>query len=317
MVISPVLLCAHSRPVETKAVIRELRAVRAPKVYLFVDGPAPGAETANLQVRELVSEFDWDCQVITRLNDVNLGVREAIPAAISWFFEEEEEGIILEDDCVPSSTFFPFASYLLDKFRDHDSIWAINGSNLHSSEAYLTSVMTSRYLNVWGWATWRNRWREYSLTPPYLTSPRRAVALLGRNFKSRLFPLWLFFLLSYEMARTTWDYQAALLMAEKKMFSLVPSTNLISNVGYDGSHDMGSSPWLGLSVFVGERVPFDELRLISGEVYDESVLSDWMGLRPPPAGKLFGFGWALRGALGTWIRAGRERRIQRRWIGAS
>ena len=161
----PVLFLIFNRPDTTALVMEAIRAARPARLYVAADGPRPGcpgdAERCA-EARRVVTAVDWPCQVKTLFRETNLGCRKAVSSAIDWLFACEEEGIILEDDCVPTSDFFSFCGELLERFRDDKQIMAICGSCYAEAEPnYRASYYFSYYADPWGWATWRRAWRLY------------------------------------------------------------------------------------------------------------------------------------------------------------
>src|SRR5262245_56278428 len=129
----PVLFLVFNRPDTTARVMEAIRAARPERLYVAADGPrennAGEAEERCAEVRQLATRVNWPCEVRTLFREHNLGCRKAVSSAITWFFEQEPEGIILEDDCLPSQSFFPFCAELLARFRDDERIMFITGCN--------------------------------------------------------------------------------------------------------------------------------------------------------------------------------------------
>lgn len=169
---TPVLFTVFNRPACTRRVFEAIRRA-APAVF---SSPATvpvrnGPEEAPLvsQVRGIVAEVDWKCEVATLFREENLGCRNAMSSAISWFFSEVEEGIILEDDCLPDPSFFRYCGELLERYRDDERVMNISGVNSLLRGAELgDSYYFSRYPHIWGWASWRRAWRNYSPDMPGL-----------------------------------------------------------------------------------------------------------------------------------------------------
>ncbi|SVD11842.1 uncharacterized protein METZ01_LOCUS364696, partial [marine metagenome] len=162
---TPVLFLIFNRPDTTKQVFSAIQKARPPRLYVAGDGPRP--EQSNEDeiceiARSIATNVDWDCEVKTLFRDQNLGCQLAVSQAISWFFENEPEGIILEDDCLPSQSFFLFCQELLELFRNDENVGAICG--FYSNELDYkpsASYFFSRYLRVWGWAGWRRTFEGY------------------------------------------------------------------------------------------------------------------------------------------------------------
>jgi len=163
----PVLVLGHSRPDTTARVIESLRAVRPERIYLAVDGPRPLVEGEAAKVRSvqevMLGGIDWPCEVETLFREENLGIKEGVADAITWFFDQEDEGIILEDDCVPNGSFFAYCRAMLDMYRDEPQVMHIGGYCYPDGVDPPSSYFFSRYPLVWGWAGWADRWRDFTL----------------------------------------------------------------------------------------------------------------------------------------------------------
>lgn len=129
---APILFLVFNRPGPTRQVFQAIRACKPAQFYLAADGPRPekaGEWRLCSEVRSIVEEVDWECEVQTLFREENLGCGAAVKGAISWFFEHEERGTILEDDCLPDPTFFPFAAEMLERFRDEPKVGSVSGDN--------------------------------------------------------------------------------------------------------------------------------------------------------------------------------------------
>ena len=133
----PVLFLIFNRPDTTQQVFDEIRKARPEQLYVAADGPRKD-QSADYELckktRDIIQQVDWDCKVFTCFRDENLGCKRSVSSAIDWFFSHVEEGIILEDDCVPDQSFFPFCQELLEKYRDDTRIMMISGNNFQFGE---------------------------------------------------------------------------------------------------------------------------------------------------------------------------------------
>jgi len=235
-----VLFLVFNRPDTTKQVFEAIRQAKPPRLYVAADGPRddkPGEQEKCEQVRRIATQVDWDCEVKTLFRDKNLGCRIGVSTAIDWFFENEEEGIILEDDCLPSQSFFWFCEELLERYRNDMRVWHIAGNNFHNSwirdKDY--SYYFSYYGSIWGWATWLRAWNYYSCnmngyneikTKEYLND------LFGNKKESE------FRIANFDAIKNgldTWDFQWAYTKFINSALSIVPNVNLIKNIGFN--HD--------------------------------------------------------------------------------
>src|SRR5262249_5349428 len=185
-------------------------------------------------VRRIATRVDWPCQVRTLFRECNLGCRQAVSSAITWFFEQEPEGIILEDDCVPSQSFFPYCAELLARYRDDERIMFITGCNFQQNmNGYPYSYYFSKYHHVWGCATWRRAWRFYDDTmkfyPEYVDHNFFKSLSCSRGF----FNYWKgAFDAVYHRTLDTWDYVWLFSCWANSGLTCTPRVNLVSNIGF-------------------------------------------------------------------------------------
>lgn len=236
----PILLVVFNRSESVSKVLSAIRVARPARIYIASDGPRPDVEADKERVartREVVdSGIDWPCRVEKLFHPENLGCGCAVSKAITWFFDQEPEGIILEDDCVPDPSFFPFCSQLLERYRETASIWSVSGDNFHRGRIqYEASYCVSKYFHCWGWASWRRAWDHY---PKDFRSYYRDVDLRTLRQLSdgnRLFhPYWrMVASLCADSVYDTWDYAFLLKSFVEKALHLHPSVNLVRNIGFD------------------------------------------------------------------------------------
>lgn len=238
---TPVLLLIFNRPETTRRVFERVRKVRPSRLYIAADGPRPnvGEEFDRcMAARAAATAVDWPCDVHTLFRDANLGCRVAVNSGLDWFFQEEEEGIILEDDCLPSDSFFWFCQDLLSRYRAQERVMLISGTNYVSDIfSAKNSYCFSRYFAIWGWASWRRVWKLYD--PDLRDWPRRRAEQSLRSFYDQGFMrrhLRKTFDMAYERKVDTWDIQFFYSCLFNNGLAAVPTVNLISNIGSVGTH---------------------------------------------------------------------------------
>ena len=232
---APILLIGFNRPDFMAAQIAAVREARPLKLYVAVDGPRPDrpdeAEKCRA-VRECVKLVDWPCEVKTLFHDENLGCKYAPARAIDWFFENEESGIILEDDTQPSPCFFRFASEMLSHYRNDERVGMISGFNFFGLQSDVAaSYHFSRIAMMsGGWATWRRVWRFYDIEMrEYLP---RLDEIMSRTPMTNYFRRTFKTEAQRALVRSdAWDYQFTLMMFAKGMLGVVPRVQLIANNG--------------------------------------------------------------------------------------
>ncbi len=235
---NPVAFIIFNRPQSTLCVFEEIRKVRPPSILLVADGPRAGhAGDADLcaEARAVVERVDWDCEVKKNYSDVNLGCRRRVSTGLNWVFNEVEEAIILEDDCLPHLTFFQFCEELLQKYRDDDRIGHIGGVNFQfGRKRGPYSYYFSRYDHIWGWASWRRAWKGYDPNLELWPKAKEEKWLQGFLGDSSLVGYWTnIFEKVYRHRIDTWDYQWLFHCWTKNRLAIIPNTNLISNIGVD------------------------------------------------------------------------------------
>ena len=242
---SPVLFLIFNRPETTQQVFSAIRKAKPPRLYVAADGPRsdyPNEDEKCEHSRKIATNVDWDCEVKTLFRDQNLGCRLAVSQAIYWFFEQEPEGIILEDDCLPSQSFFWFCQEMLEYFRNDKAVGVICG--FYSNELEYkpsASFFFSRYLRVWGWAGWRRSNEGYDSNINLLIEKQN-------TWKKDIFSRTDIFLKRYwqDMFEEvgsgkidTWDIQLQYLLWQKKQQVIVSSKNLVQNIGWaQGAHPL-------------------------------------------------------------------------------
>lgn len=163
----PVLFLIFNRPDTTRKVFAEIRRAKPARLYIAADGPRKERTTDIAlceQTRDIINEIDWPCQSYTLYRKENLGCKLAVSSAINWFFEREESGIILEDDCLPHPTFFKFCEIMLERYKDDTRVMHIGGSNFQEGMIRGDGdYYYSKWTPVWGWASWRRAWKNYDV----------------------------------------------------------------------------------------------------------------------------------------------------------
>ena len=289
----PILLVVFNRPDHTRQVLERLRQVRPDTLYIAIDGPRTNHKTDVINVlacKELVGEIDWPCAIHTLFRDENLGCRRAVSSAIDWFFQHVEQGIILEDDCLPDHTFFEFCRILLKKYEDETTIMHIGGTNLYGGLTWgVDSYFFSKIPHVWGWATWRRAWALYDVTMRDYPAFKDAAEIekIVTYPPSRSY--WKFsFRNTYSGIIDTWDYQWAFAIWKNQGLSIIPNQNLITNIGFGATatHTVDDSEYANLPSIPIDINNMSHPRLIAlnAEALDYAfarfyLLPSWWGVK--------------------------------------
>ncbi len=233
--------------------IDAIRPVAPTRLFVACDGPNPTrpGEAENVAAtRDLVEqEIDWPCQIERLYSDVNLGCRLGVSSAITWFFDHVEEGIILEDDCVPHHDFFSYCQTLLERYRFDTRVWCISGNNFQDGNWRGDgSYYFSRYNHCWGWASWRRCWKHYDADIKEWPKLKRSSLLktifqvhAERSYWSKIWDS-----IYFDSIPDTWDYQWSFICFVNGGLCALPNKNLVNNIGFgpDASHTLRGSSGL-------------------------------------------------------------------------
>lgn len=238
-----VLFLVFNRPDTTKRVFEAIRQAKPPRLYVAADGPRSNREGESRRValvREIATAVDWPCEVYTLFREINLGCQKAVSSGIDWFFENEEQGIILEDDCLPHQDFFQYCETLLCHYANDQRVWVVTGDNFQNGKKWGDgSYYFSRYNHVWGWATWKRAWihrdMDIKFWPKWKASKEWNEWLPNnkeRQYWSNIFD---------KMHRgeiDTWDYPWTACVWYNSGLTVTPNVNLVSNIGFgiDATH---------------------------------------------------------------------------------
>jgi hypothetical protein len=235
---TPILFLVFNRPDTTKQVFESIRKVKPKQLFIAADGPRKerlGEFEKCEQVKSIVKNVDWNCEVNTLFRLENLGCGKAVSEAITWFFEQVEEGIILEDDCLPSDSFYKYCSELLQKYRDDNRIMHIGGNNFQDGRVYGDgSYYFSRIPVIWGWATWKRSWNKYDFILSTIED-NKVLNTISDTYNNQIITkFWVncFNLVVYKLI-DTWDYQWSYTNWYNNGVTVIPNFNLVKNIGFD------------------------------------------------------------------------------------
>lgn len=242
----PILLLIFNRVENTRRVFEAIRNVRPAELFIAADGPRTGFkdDAVNCEAtRAVVSSIDWPCDVKRLFRDSNLGCGQAVSSAIDWFFDHVQQGVILEDDCLPHPDFFAYCATLLERYSTDSRVRMITGTNFCGSAGRNGhSYFFSRHFSVWGWATWRRAWAEYDVD---IRKWGKEVDYAELIKKCGSWRRGLYYGLMFDRVKDgvidTWDYQWAFHCLVNGGLAVTPASNLISNVGLEGTHSRAQS----------------------------------------------------------------------------
>ena len=248
---APVLLITFNRADNTRKVFEKIREAKVKKLYLANDAPRSGNkndEKNRNQIREMLTEIDWDCELHSLFHEKNQGCGFGPSNAITWAFENEEKLIILEDDCVPTLSFFGFCYEMLSRYNDDKRVWIISGRSHQSKSIYFENqdYIFSHYAHTWGWATWKRCWNHFDMRmtdfPDFIKqggalnvlSTRREGVLYNKHLND------VYKRIEKEI-KHSWDSQFGYTILKNGGIGIVPAKNMIHNIGAIGTHSKGKN----------------------------------------------------------------------------
>lgn len=260
----PILLVTFVRLDTTLQVLKEIRKYRPSKLYISSDYGREGKFLAdkNMSEKEWVDEIrktllqsiDWECEVKTQFLPKNLGCKEGVSSAISWFFENEEMGIILEDDTLPNQSFFYFCEEMLERYKDNNSIFMVSGWSAldfdqEAKDSLKEDYFFSKYNHIWGWASWRRAWQLYQKE---FFDFENEFAKLDFDSKEEK-KVWYKTFKAYSNGKiNTWDYPWTYTIWKNQGVSIYPKNNMIQNIGLnrsDATHTGGESKFENMKTY--------------------------------------------------------------------
>jgi hypothetical protein len=257
---TPITFFIFNRPTLTEQVFSRIAQVRPHTLLVIADGPR-SSEDVKLcsEARRILDRIDWDCQVLTEFSDHNLGCKRRVSSGLDWAFSQVEETIILEDDCVPSLSFFSFCQKLLEHYRDDERVFLISGDNFQFGQKRTNnSYYFSRYAHCWGWATWKRAWKHFDATMSSWPEFRAAGHIssvcedpVEQNYWSNIFEQ------CYQHKINSWAYIWVYTCWSQSGLTILPEVNLVSNIGFGGNATHTGDPASPLS-----RLPTGEIREI-------------------------------------------------------
>lgn len=272
---TPILLLVFNRPQKTKEVLEALTAISYQRLYIACDGPRNEYDLRNIdEIKSLINSLvPSDVELHTSFSKHNLGCKKGVLRGINWFFENESEGIILEDDCVPTALFYDYADKSLNHYRSNKSIFHVSGTRFVSSSE--KDVSLGDYPLMWGWATWRDKWKYYDDSD---SKYQRAIVdkWLAQGIIRTIY--WLCVASSvYSGKVDTWDIQWMISMWKNKGKAVRPPFNLVKNIGFDEDATHTKKEIGSLSIDKIGEIHYPDIPLFSKDLNKEDERI-WAGI---------------------------------------
>lgn len=254
---TPILFIIFNRKATATMTFDAIKRIKPSKLYIASDGARVDVEGEQAKVENtrtsILNMIDWDCEVKTLFQEKNIGCGRGVYTAINWLFENEDCGIILEDDCIASPSFFQYAEDMLFRFKDDQRIGMIAGHNafpLH--DGYHYSIIFSKFKACWGWATWRRAWKNMDIDMNWRKSDFYKSIIDNSGYHAKDSYRWKFELKCIDKNYVSaWDWQWYFSLAAQNQLCIFPKVNLISNIGNgaDATH----------TSFSNVTIPYGEL----------------------------------------------------------
>lgn len=246
---TPVTFLIFNRPDLTEIVFKAIAQAKPQKLFVIADGPRFPEEVEKCEkTRAIIEKVDWDCEVITNYSEKNLGCGRREASGFDWVFSQVEEAIFLEDDTLPTPSFFNFCQIMLDRYRYDERVMHINGDNSVNQDRTSDSYYFSKYMHGWGWASWRRAWQHYDYYMKTWPEFKKAALLkyICENQNEQKYWTGLFDQMHEDpQVLDTWDVQWMYTVWSQGGLVIAPNKNLISNLGFnrpDAVHTFGNDP---------------------------------------------------------------------------
>lgn len=245
----PVLFICFNRLEIAKKSFKKIVELKPQKLYIACDGARETIKDEKEKVQKIRDEIlrmiTWSCEVRTLFQNKNLGCGKAVYTAISWLFEKEELGIILEDDCLVNNSFFKFMEEILIKYKNDERIGMIRGTNF-IGEKIENSYTFTKFPGCWGWGTWKRAWKNMDLNLRMLETEHRKDIIQNMGYNEKITKnYWSYRLKLIKLGEVSaWDWQWYFTLSSQNQLSILPAKNLVINIGFgkNGTHTTGKIP---------------------------------------------------------------------------
>lgn len=256
---TPVAFIIFNRPDVTFKVFERIRQAQPEQLFIIADGPRDnkvGEAEKCAKCRAVKDMVDWECDVHTNFAEKNMGCKDRVYSGISWVFENVDEAIILEHDCLPSKSFFRFCQELLEKYRYDTRVNVISGSNHHWLDGIKESYGFVSRLYMWGWATWKRAWQLNDINMTLWPECKKNKYLKRILSPKEFVEMSNAFQATYEGRIDTWDYQFGFANYLNHGLDIVPKVNMIRNIGFSSDGLYTRNPFAKDALYLEEEMEF-------------------------------------------------------------
>ena len=242
MVETPVLYITFARPEYASQSFAAIKAAKPKKLYFYSNkarDDKPDEVKRNLEIRSYISQINWECEVITWFREEYVDVYTSLWGAIDWFFDNEERGIVIEEDCKASRAFFDYVDKLLPKYECNQRVWLISGDNF--TPQYNPSNLDyffSKNIHIYGWGSWRDRWK--SMDREMKDWPTIKNTVLKKYYANPIEYIWRKKLLNRVFCKMDkfypWDFVFEYNVIVNNGLAVIPCINMVEDIGVSGVH---------------------------------------------------------------------------------
>lgn len=235
----PILVLAFNRADHVVEAMKVIQKYKPDRLYLECDGPRlnkVGEQEAVKATRKaMLDSVDWQCEVKTLFREKNYGCAQAVNDAITWFFKNEEYGIICEDDIVLSPDFFKLCEELLPRYANEDRIMEITAQNHSHREDISNTYVYSCREHCWGWASWARAWEKMDMTMSAVPSLTYSFLIKRLGVFEAIMRMH-YFQYGYNHLSTykSWAFRWTLSILVNNGLVIIPGVNLAKNIGTEG-----------------------------------------------------------------------------------
>lgn len=234
---APVLILLYKKPKTTVQVINALKKVKPKLIYIAINIPPINKNKQDYidykKVLKLLDKIDWKCDLKIKKRKKHLSPYDSYKSAINWFFKNEKEGIILEDDTVPNKSFFTFCNQMLKKYRNNNRIALISGTSFYKKENLnKETYFFSNIPFMWGYATWKRTilGRDEKMK----NWPKNKKDVFNKITSDKFFIKYWSKMFNdlYNKKFIAYDFQMAYSNFKNKKLTIFPKKNLVKNIGF-------------------------------------------------------------------------------------
>lgn len=232
---TPITVIAYKRVDTLSLLLNQIKVLKPKKLFIILDGPKNKSEKSKTDlVKKLVCSKKWATHVYINRSRVNLGLRKRVVTGLNWVFTKVDRSIIVEDDLLPDMTFYSFCQDMLDMYEDNLKVGSIAGYSYKTDKKGVNdSYYFSKYIESWGWATWKRSWSQYEDSMELWPELKRSNWLGKLILNKYSVKYWESSLdAAYYKRVDSWAYRWTLTCLRKNMLTIIPRYNLVRYLGW-------------------------------------------------------------------------------------